>query len=176
MQEQLPSLGRREAVTARWFIAFVVARNGKFLVRQRPLGVVNAHLWEFPNVEIGARLSEPQRVRTAAHSLELEATDSTPLCIIKHSITRYRITLGAYRAKLAKPQSRLDARCYTLRQLHKLAFTSAHKKILHAVAADVKSGARARGRHSVPAVFGGIRMASRERPALSPRIAVLRAR
>ena len=45
---------------ARRFIAFVVERNGKFLVRQRPAGVVNAHLWEFPNVEIGARLSEPR--------------------------------------------------------------------------------------------------------------------
>ena len=50
--EELPNLGKREKATARRFVAFVVERNGKFLVRQRPAGVVNAHLWEFPNVEI----------------------------------------------------------------------------------------------------------------------------
>ena len=49
---ELPNLGKREAATARRFVAFVVERNGRFLVRQRPAGVVNAHLWEFPNVEI----------------------------------------------------------------------------------------------------------------------------
>jgi len=50
--EELPNLGRRTAATARRFIAFAVNRQGRFLVRQRPAGVVNAHLWEFPNVEI----------------------------------------------------------------------------------------------------------------------------
>ena len=33
--EELPNLGKREAATARRFIAFVVEHNGKFLVRQR---------------------------------------------------------------------------------------------------------------------------------------------
>ena len=50
--EELPNLGKRETATARRFIAFVIERDGKFLVRQRPAGIVNAHLWEFPNVEI----------------------------------------------------------------------------------------------------------------------------
>ena len=50
--EELPNLGKRQAATARTFFAFVIERNGKFLVRQRPIGIVNAHLWEFPNFEI----------------------------------------------------------------------------------------------------------------------------
>ncbi len=129
-QESLPNLGQRTKATERRFMAFVVERRGKFLVRQRPAGVVNAHLWEFPNVEVGARPSGPQHVRTAAHGLELQLADAKPLCTIKHSITRYRITLQAYRAKLSNPRSTPDGQWLSLKQLHQLAFTSAHKKLL----------------------------------------------
>src|SRR6185503_11908462 len=54
LQEVLPNLGERAKATGRRFVAFVVERDGKYLVRQRPEGVVNAHLWEFPNVEVEA--------------------------------------------------------------------------------------------------------------------------
>ena len=50
--EELPNLGQTRNRHGETFMAFVVERNGHFLVRQRPAGVVNAHLWEFPNVEI----------------------------------------------------------------------------------------------------------------------------
>jgi A/G-specific adenine glycosylase len=131
-QEEFPNLGKRKAFTALRFVAFVIERNGRFLVRQRPHGVVNAHLWEFPNIEIGARLCEPQ------HS----ATSLKPLCTIKHSITRYRITLEAYRAKLASPRSKPDGQWLTLKQLDRLAFTSAHKKILVRVGTPSTASAR----------------------------------
>ena len=146
LQDQLPNLGKRETTTARSFIAFVVARDGKFFVRQRPEGVVNAHLWEFPNVEIaaakgGARHSshaDPCQLRKGAQrsaaphqTNDFLPTTPKPLCSIKHSITRYRITLEAYRAEFAKPYTKLSGRWLTPQQLHKLAFTSAHKKILN---------------------------------------------
>ena len=57
--EQLPNLGERATATARRFMAFIVESNGRFLVRQRPAGIVNGHLWEFPNAEVGARVSRP---------------------------------------------------------------------------------------------------------------------
>ncbi len=147
LQEQLPNLGKREAMTARRFLAFIVERDGKFLVSQRPDGVVNANLWEFPNLEVGARASDPQH--SAAEELGLRTAETKPLRIIKHSITRYRITLEAWRAKLASPNGApvsdparhkstttpgrrpaLQGEWRTLAQLHQLAFTSAHKKIL----------------------------------------------
>src|SRR5262249_20109371 len=49
---EFPNLDKRPVPTPRRFAAFVLEINGKFLVRQRPEGVVNAHLWEFPNVEL----------------------------------------------------------------------------------------------------------------------------
>jgi len=130
---ELPNLGRRAKTTNRRFVAFVVERKGKFLVRQRPPGVLNAHLWEFPNFELGLRPSGLQRVRAAARALGLKPSGDKPLCVIKHSITRYRITLQAVRAELANPPSPRDGHWLSLPRLHKLAFTSAHKKILHAL-------------------------------------------
>ena len=155
-QEKLPNLGKRQTATARRFIAFVVERDGKFLVRQRLAGVVNAHLWEFPNIEVGARLCEPQHSRSRsntqpkselnstrtrcgsidprseiARSLGFHPISAKPLCVIKHSITRYRITLEAWRAELKQLPTKLPGRWLKPVQLAKLAFTSAHKKILN---------------------------------------------
>jgi len=162
LQERLPNLGKRATTTARRFIAFIVERNGKFLVRQRPAGVVNAHLWEFPNVEALGAPSSRRRVspatvkQHASETLVLPAkqfrlTTDKPLCVIKHSITRYRITLEAWRANLTSAngtpvsdsarskstvintpgrRQALQGEWRTLNQLHQLAFTSAHKKIL----------------------------------------------
>jgi A/G-specific adenine glycosylase len=145
LQDKLPSLGKRVATSERRFVAFVVEREGKFLVRQRPTGVVNAHLWEFPNHEVGANGARARHsVRTAGHQVEsgtrradtsylandFRITLSKPLCRIKHSITRYRITLEAWRAEIAKPSRKLTGRWLPINQLRRLAFTSAHKKIL----------------------------------------------
>jgi A/G-specific adenine glycosylase len=167
---ELPNLGKREASTARRFIAFVVERNGCFLVRQRPAGVVNAHLWEFPNVEIHpgpgssghqsahysrkksqSRLTSAATVQKhdweiihAAKSLGIEPATLHPLCTVKHSITRYRITLEAFRVSLGGRSSMTPKHLGTRRarpsekngvwlpltKLDSLSFTSAHRKIL----------------------------------------------
>ncbi len=60
--DELPNLGRRAAATARRFVAFVVESCGKFLVRQRPANVVNAHLWEFPNVEVNGAVVDAAKI------------------------------------------------------------------------------------------------------------------
>jgi len=171
---ELPNLGKRATATARHFVAFIVEQNGRFLVRQRPAGVVNAHLWEFPNLEIALnqggsgresahysskksqsrltsaatnRLPEP-RITRAAKKMGLELSDAKPLCTVKHSITRYRITLEAFHVNLGgtsytSPHSKRASSgvrvthpsgnvgvWLTTAQMNRLAFSSAHKKIL----------------------------------------------
>ena len=141
---ELPNLGKRASATQRRFTAFVVERDGKFLVRQRPGGVVNAHLWEFPNVEVGAvkgrarhsvRAATPQtengaqRTDAPYHAKHFRIIASKPLCTIKHSITRYRITLAAYRAE-SVPRKKPAGAWRTAAEMEKLAFPSAHRKIL----------------------------------------------
>jgi A/G-specific adenine glycosylase len=160
-QDQLPNLSKRAIATERRFLAFIVGRVGKFLVRQRPAGVVNAHLWEFPNVEVTAidraRYSAPAVVwqiedgprRTGApfRQTDFQVSSPNPLCTIKHSITRYRITLEAWRAELAGSSAKIPGRWLTAKQLHQLAFTSAHKKILARLGAPGPASARRNGSH-----------------------------
>jgi hypothetical protein len=88
---------------------------------------------------LGFRIAAPKLLRT-----------------IKHSITRYRITLEAWRAELASPNGApvsdparrnstntpgrrpvLQGEWRTLAELHQLAFTSAHKKILAGLGAPI---------------------------------------
>jgi A/G-specific adenine glycosylase len=137
LQNRLPIPSRRASITFRRFIAFVVERGGYYLVHQRSNGVVNARLWEFPNVELEARLGKSRRAATA--NVGFKPALDKPLCTIKHSITRYRITLEAYRAKITKPHRKPKGRWFAVRQLHKLAFTGAHKKILLALDRDDKT-------------------------------------
>jgi A/G-specific adenine glycosylase len=129
--DALPNFGKRPAPTARRFVAFVVERRGRFLVRRRPGGVVNAHLWEFPNVELLPGQSS-DLVETAGAALKMKRASLTPLCTIKHSITRFRITLDVFRieSKVRRGRDGSGARWLTVKELGSLAFPSAHRKIL----------------------------------------------
>jgi A/G-specific adenine glycosylase len=136
---ELPALVKRPQITQRRFVAFVAENHGQVLVRQRPASVVNAHLWEFPNVEIGVNGFE---VRAVARSI-FGATPkkAAPLCIIKHSITRYRITLEAFRVSgnLAIAKNGDAAQWVDLSKLNRLPFTSAHRKVLARLQSDTGS-------------------------------------
>ena len=128
----LPTIGRRPASVSRRFAAFVVEKDNRFLVRQRPAGVVNAHLWEFPNAEL---FGSDGLGRAAAQALGAPPRRLEHLCQIKHSITRYRITLDAYRTGIAKPHvNSPHGDWLTPAQLLKRPFTSAHKRILNILA------------------------------------------
>jgi A/G-specific adenine glycosylase len=140
--QELPSLGQRVRATPRRFVAFVARRRGRLLVRQRPAGVVNAHLWEFPNAELGPDDSGLRRA--ARRVLGLTPKTLQPLCVIKHSITRYRITLevlrvGSDRASGAGPAK---GQWMNRKELSQLAFASAHKKILRHL--EIEGGLRTR--------------------------------
>jgi A/G-specific adenine glycosylase len=128
--EELPNLGKRQNATALRFAAFVVDQNGRFLVRQRPGGVLNAHLWEFPNVEIFNGNSNPGMA--AKDVLGILPSAIEPLCTVKHSITRYRITLEAFRASLGGTGTCEIGMWKTPGQIRQLAFTAAHKKLASA--------------------------------------------
>ena len=135
--EELPNLGKRVAATARYFTAFVVRRQGKLLVRQRPAGVVNAHLWEFPNVETTG--DEAETVHAARELLGVEPEQLAPLRTVKHAITRYRITLTAYTVTLKRAPAKVAGVWKTPAELTELAFTAAHKKLASAAAKSILS-------------------------------------
>jgi A/G-specific adenine glycosylase len=134
-----PNLGKGIKATPRRFVAFVIERNGKCLVRRRPAGVVNAHLWEFPNIEVnGAPVQAEEIFR---NEFGFVPRKLTPLATVKHSITRYRMTLEAYWVSVGgrkfpappspspKPDRRERGIWLAPRQWSLLAFAAAHKKL-----------------------------------------------
>ncbi|HUR44609.1 MAG TPA: A/G-specific adenine glycosylase [Candidatus Saccharimonadales bacterium] len=135
--ERLPNIPRREQPTARQFMALVAHGPAGVLVQQRPAGVVNAHLWEFPNVEITGRKLAIRDVGEELFGLQLR--DPTHLCTIKHTITRYRITLEAHQTQLVGKRGLAAGigKWCTAADLKRLAFPSAHRKIANAL---LKSG------------------------------------
>ena len=128
--EQLPGLGVRARPTARRVAAFVLQDGQRFLVRQRPAGVVNAHLWEFPNLD--ALPDDANLRKTARRALGFSPRSLARLCTIRHSITRYRITLDAFRVAFRSGGKRPagPGRWLPLTALRRLPFASAHKRIL----------------------------------------------
>jgi A/G-specific adenine glycosylase len=122
--DQLPAIEKRQAATPRKFIAFVVEHDNRWLVQQRPAGVVNAHLWEFPNIEI------PADTEKLPASMPFEVKGK-PAFTIRHSITRYRIQMDVYAAS-AKTLS--DNETWVSRsELDKLAFSSAHRQVANRI-------------------------------------------
>ena len=135
--DELPNLGKRETATARHFIAFAVECGGKFLVQQRPAGVVNAHLWEFPNVEVTD--TKPDATTEFQKLFGVKPKAVQPLRTVKHSITRYRITLEAFSVSLAKRPAKMAGLWLAAKDFDSLAFASAHKKLASAAAKSILS-------------------------------------
>ena len=136
--EDFPRLPKREKPTPRRFHAFVIEQRGSIWVRRRPEGIVNAGLWEFPNVEVmGDSAKKPEE--TLLEHLGLERATLDPIATVRHSITRYRIELKAYYGVM-KPSEKLRSgtegsatmQQVTAEEATALAFTSAHARVLKA--------------------------------------------
>ena len=127
---EFPVPAPRQPLRARRFIALVARRRGRFLVRRRPAGGVNAGLWEFPNFETPANAGN---VPSLAAPFRLAAGE--PFFRLRHSITRYQMLLAAFHAELpGGAVSGLAAGEWkTPAELERLPFAAAHRKLLEAV-------------------------------------------
>lgn len=129
--DQLPKLGRRAQSIRRRVFVLLLEKRGRFLVHRKPPKTVNAHLWEFPSFEQATAPKAPQ----IKAELNLSIGPVTPFTTLRHSITRYRIELRAYRAlcRAGKPRGP-DWRWIALADLERLAFSSAHRKLAQRLA------------------------------------------
>lgn len=129
LADRLPRRARTVQAIKRRQFAFVVERNGRFLVRRRDETGVNARLWEFPNCDVSPG-AEPQEIAQAM--LGVRPTRLKRLATLPHSITRYRITLEVYRLGEGDPggAKASPGRWLTLEQMRRLPFTAAHGRIV----------------------------------------------
>ncbi len=124
---RLPNLPARVPTTERHFLAFVVNSNGHFLVHQRPDGIVNQRLWEFPNVEVtNGEARQPKSIAEKLLGLRLASLENVG--VIRHSITRYRIAVDVFRCTVQRKSK--AGQWLTLEEVDQRALTSAHRKIL----------------------------------------------
>lgn len=124
--EKFPARNEQITLRDREYVAFLISRRERVLVRQRGEGVVNGGLWEFPNVELHA----PGSLAVTLQSVGLELKRLSP---IKHTITRNRITLHVF-AGTANGESRALSRRFSsewrpIGDLEALPFSSAHAKL-----------------------------------------------
>jgi A/G-specific adenine glycosylase len=137
---EIPNLAQRVRTTARRFFVVIAEARSRFLVRQRPRGGLNAELWEFPNLEISPEPAEP--MCSARKLLGKKILSIKPLGVIRHSITRYRVTLEIFLAKLPGQRITPDPRhrwC-TRSALEQLPFSGAHRRIIDQFASDLAGG------------------------------------
>ncbi len=127
--EQIPRLKARPEATKRRFVCFVISHRDRFLIQQRADGTVNGGLWEFPNVE--CKESIPL-ARLISNTFGVEPTAAEPFHTIQHSITRYRITLEAYRLhfKTRPRYATAESRWVAQGDLLRFPFPSAHRKLV----------------------------------------------
>lgn len=121
-EELIPTRPPPKQIQDQREIAVVVRNRGKVLLTRRPASGRWANMWEFPRLAIETRESiEAAAQRIIADLLGIEAAIGPELLTIRHSVTRFRITLTAleakYRAGRPKPSYYVDARWLTVAEL-----------------------------------------------------------
>lgn len=144
IQEELPELPARAAVTEVQMAAALVQSRGRVLVVKLKADAPRwASMWQFPNVERRARESAEKAAERAVRELvALDAAAEKLVTSVKHSVTRYRITLAA--VLCAAKSSRLgqlsnveEAVWKRPDELEGIAMPAAHRRIARAIVKEL---------------------------------------
>jgi A/G-specific adenine glycosylase len=131
----LPELPARAKPTQVHMVAAITARSGHVLVtRLLPNAPRWAGMWLFPNAEVKSSETPEAAVERALQScVGLSAQPSGILCVVRHTVTRFRITLDAYRTRapsgVAKALTVAELAWKRPDELHGLAMPKAHRAI-----------------------------------------------
>ena len=98
LQAEIPSLQTKERTEYRSEVALLIRKRGKTLLIRSPEGERWAGLWDFPRTETEAELPLIPAADTALQNrlAKLTGRKLIPgrlICSLKHSVTKYRITL-----------------------------------------------------------------------------------
>jgi A/G-specific adenine glycosylase len=131
----LPELPARAKPTPVHMVAAIATRAGRVLVTKLNADAPRwAGMWLFPNAEV-ARSETPEAAvkRVLLSTTGLRGKASGIVCVVRHSVTRFKITLDAYRAVelsgTAKAQSVAEIAWKEPSELADLAMPAAHRKI-----------------------------------------------
>jgi len=133
---ELPELAARPKPTSVRMAAAVAKRSGRFAIAKLPPDAPRwAGMWQFPVVELGPA-EDPERgaERALFEKTGVRGAAGPKLGTVRHSVTRYRITLEVYECRAAAAGPRTadgDAlvRWVEARALDELAMPAAHRRI-----------------------------------------------
>lgn len=141
---RLPNKGKRPVVEVlHRTVALVTTADRQILVRRCIQEKVMQDLHEFPSLPLVHPVEAPTQLHVqwssyfAEHKVELEAMSQHRLAPVKHSYTRYRVTLFPviYRCESATPIPEFF--WMPIQRLSDLAFSSGHRKFLSPLLKDL---------------------------------------
>jgi len=144
-QQEIPVAARRPAVTEVTEVAVVIERNRKLLLRRRPAGERWAGLWDFVrfswddeadlrSTKSARSVKLTERVIAAignrvARETGVVAEVVDKLTEIRHSVTRYRITLACFHAEWKAGDSSGESKWVTREELSEFPLSVTGRKI-----------------------------------------------
>ncbi len=130
LERQLPELARRKPPTELRTAAAYVRRGDAVLLRQVPAEAPRwAGLWVLPFVELSPEEAVERGAERALSELGLEASAKQLRREVRHTITRFRITLSVVECSSRSRKLRL----FTAREAARLALPSVHARVLAAL-------------------------------------------
>ncbi len=136
VQGKLPVKGVGKAIPERDYVAGVVFRREKVLIRRRPAKGLLGGLWEFPGGRVDLSAGERGFERKINGALQKEipwlVDQWAPMGKIKHTFTHFKMTLYVFSGRIeSRPGKNTDEQKWvSVEELSKYAFSSAHQKIL----------------------------------------------
>ncbi|MEZ4374878.1 MAG: A/G-specific adenine glycosylase [Polyangiaceae bacterium] len=134
--ERFPETPPRAKTTNIHMLAAVIERDGRLLLGKLSDTASRwSGMWQFPNAELGpGKDSESSLKATAKHQTALDVEPRGLVGVVRHSVTRYRITLDAYRCEAgtgeAKPGGDFcELRWMTPEETTGVALPKAHAQI-----------------------------------------------
>jgi A/G-specific adenine glycosylase len=130
-ERELPLAGRKKAVPTALQVALLLEKNGRFLVRRRPLSGMLGGLWEFPTVAVAAGSTPEMAARRLLVELGFEAVLGEA-GRVAHAYSHFRLDLRLFRGYFndSRRVSEGEARWVDAAELRELPLHGAHKKTL----------------------------------------------
>jgi adenine-specific DNA glycosylase len=101
------------------------------LLRQLPADAPRwAGLWVLPFTELSATEAAPDAAVRALAELDLKGDAQTTVHQVRHTITRFRITLSVVECRVPRAKA---ARFFTRREVSELALPSVHTRVVDAL-------------------------------------------
>lgn len=136
-QAEIPKPAVRPEITAATELSVVVRRDARYLVYHRVPGERWAGLWDFPRFPCDELTKSPRRQPTwiekkLSEDFSLQVKVSDLLTEIRHSVTRYRITLRSFLAEYESgevPRSAGEFQWLTADEIHTYPLSVTGRKI-----------------------------------------------